>query len=342
MIPALPRNGAAGRQARLPHAAFTLVEMLVVIAVIGILFSLLLPAVQSAREAGRRVQCANNVKQISLALRSYVALHGVFPPGAVLEPAYPVAPRYNARAEAMEGEHGTSWMLAILPHIDQQQMFERWDFRGNVLHNKDVATIDIPLFYCPSRRSSVRQQDLPGMLPGFTSGGNDYGGCIGRGNAFWNCEPNTGCARCVHWLARGKQIMGPHGSHVGVFSPNCATKLAFIRDGTSQTLLLGEVERSMPPPGFVPSYSNCGIFSYDGWAEAGVATMFTTNVPGNRDLGQPGGINSGFFESPGSAHRGGAYFSTADGCVRFVSEHLDSVIYAEMGSRAGGELLQPP
>ncbi len=323
------------------RTAFTLVELLIVIAIIGVLISLLMPAVNAARESARRSQCGNHVKQISVALRAYTATHGVFPPGAVVEPVYPAAERYNVRAEAIEGRQGFSWMVAILPYVEQMEPYERWDFRRNVVHNKQVASVDIPLFYCPSRRRSVREQDLPGLLPGFTSGGNDYGGCIGRGNAYWNCEPETDCARCVHWFAKGMQIMGPGYSHVGVFSPNSMTRLAMIRDGTSQTFLVGEVERNSPPPGWTPSYLNCGMFSYDGWAQGGVSTMFTTNTPGNRDNGQPGGINTGFFEAAGSAHRGGAHFSTADGAVRFVNEHFDTLIYAEMGSRAGGELPVP-
>ena len=318
-------------------AAFTLVELLVVIAIIGILVALLLPAVQSARESGRRAQCSNNVKQISLALRTYAVKFRVFPPGAVVNAKYPGAAAYNVRDEAISGQHGTSWMLQIMPQMEQLPLFEQWDFTQNVVGNKELALIDIPAFYCPSRRRSVRPEDRLGTLPDFNSGGNDYAGCLGRANAYWNCKPSTGCSDCNHFFAGGRQIMGPGYRHVGVFAPNSATSLAGVHDGTSQTILIGEAERNAPPAGFSPSFLNCSMLCYDGWAQGRAGTMFSTNTAGNSDNGQPGGINTGFFESAGSDHVGGAYFGLVDGSVKFYSEHLDSRIYAELGSRAGNE-----
>ena len=249
-------------------AAFTLVELLVVIAIIGILVALLLPAVQSARESGRRAQCSNNVKQISLALRTYAVKFRVFPPGAVVNAKYPGDAAYNVRDEAISGQHGTSWMLQIMPQMEQLPLFEQWDFTQNVVGNKELALIDIPAFYCPSRRRSVRPEDRLGTLPEFNSGGNDYAGCLGRANAYWNCKPSTGCSDCNHFFAGGRQIMGPGYRHVGVFAPNSATSLAGVHDGTSQTILIGEAERNAPPAGFGPRFSTAACSATTVWRRA--------------------------------------------------------------------------
>ena len=121
-------NEIGRRSAQKYYHGFTLVELLVVIAIIGILIALLLPAVQSAREAARTAQCCNNLKQLALALHNYAGAHEVFPPGMIVV-------GNNPWQEARTGEHGTSWMLRILPYIEQSTLFEKWDFTTNVLGN---------------------------------------------------------------------------------------------------------------------------------------------------------------------------------------------------------------
>ncbi len=179
---------------------FTLVELLVVIAIIGILIALLLPAVQAAREAARRAQCSNNLKQIALALHNYHAQHMVFPPAAIAK--LPAAYQgYSSNGEvdvwgAAMGDHGhdghgTSWMLQILPFIERAAIYEQWDFVHNttVVDNAALAKTEIAIFYCPSRRSGEADPKImfparyggSGDLvnPGWTTGGTDYGGCKG-------------------------------------------------------------------------------------------------------------------------------------------------------------------
>ncbi len=159
--------------------AFTLVELLVVITIIGILIALLLPAVQSAREAARRTQCANNLKQLGLALHNYATALGALPPAAI------TVSKYDIQGEAASGAHGTSWMLQILPYLEQSAIHDRWDFTKNVLGNMAVAKRDIAAFYCPSRRSEVRSRDIAfQMFQDWDAGGTDYGGCTGWGNCF--------------------------------------------------------------------------------------------------------------------------------------------------------------
>jgi len=130
-------------RARAERIAFTLVELLVVITIIGILIALLLPAVQAAREAARRLQCSNHLKQIGLALHNYASAAGSLPPGAIAIDRTGITQLSNVWADAANGEHGTSWMLRILPYLEQGALFDHWDFTKNVRGNAAVAAVDI-------------------------------------------------------------------------------------------------------------------------------------------------------------------------------------------------------
>ncbi len=188
---------------------FTLVELLVVITIIGILIALLLPAVQAAREAARRSQCANNLKQIGLALHNYATAQSAFPPGAITQ--WNLAGAWDILNESTTGQHGTSWMLQILPFVEQGPLFDRWDFSKNVADNEAVARTDIAAYYCPSRRNTVRSIDIPIMFMGWDAGGTDYAGCYCGGNGFWNDIDQP--AKCIHKIGA---IAYASGSLVGV------------------------------------------------------------------------------------------------------------------------------
>jgi prepilin-type N-terminal cleavage/methylation domain-containing protein len=338
---------------------FTLVELLVVIAIIGMLVALLLPAINSARESGRRSTCMNNVHQIALALNNHLSTYGSLPPGMKLIPNY--ATTYLTRdysiwyeaTQTFPGSSGASWMVYILPYMEHHELFDHWDFSHSVLVNKAQAQTDIKEFYCPSRRAGVRPGDVSLMFQGWTAGGTDYGGCVGHGD-FW---VNTLGPAGDHMIVDSQYIV-PNASpslppqtiiqtklESGVFYPNSQTTLSQISDGASHTLIIGELQR-MHDPGYVPPGENPTYYgpskqSNDGWAVGGVSSAFDCNIAnGDGDLGQPGGLNNGFFEQAGSQHPGGANFASVDGGCRFLSEDIDQILYALLGSMADSGVLQ--
>ena len=318
---------------------FTLVELLVVIAIIGVLIALLLPAVQSAREAARKIQCSNRLKQLGLAVHTYTSAHKMLPPGAITNVAFNYT-AYDIWKSAATGKQEFSWVVSILPQIEQQAMADQWDYTKNVLQNKPVAEIDIAALYCPSRRAGVRNgDDVLRMFQNWTSGGTDYGGCISNQNSWWNSKG--------HRIGPTNQMDGKQGRARGMFRPGMIIRPAHVRDGMTNTLMLGEMQRLWDPegglagtPGLTGSWAGR---SQDGWAVAGVGTLFdTANVNSTDYLKPEGGLNNGFFESPGSDHPVGAQFCMGDGSVQFISEHVDPIILEIQGSIAGGEVADTP
>ncbi len=312
---------------------FTLVELLVVITIIGILIGLLLPAVQAAREAARRAQCTNNLKQIGLAVLNYEETMSAYPPGCIVNNSS--SPNWDPWTEAgpgsSTGAHGTSWMLQILPYLEQENLFEKWNFETNVNGNAAVASQNLAAFYCPSRRNRVRGQDSNLLLvSSWEGGGTDYGGCAGAGKAFDSSQRahpfvDSGTDEDDYFYAK----------RMGFFQPNQSIFNMQVRDGTTNTIMIGEVQR-------VWDESDTEMQSQDGWAVGGVATLFTTN------RGEPTGtnvdptMNNLFFESPGSEHSGGANFGMGDGSVHFVSESIDADIFYFLGSIADREAVNLP
>jgi prepilin-type N-terminal cleavage/methylation domain-containing protein len=326
---ALPRRAIS-------RHGFTLVELLVVIAIIALLIALLMPAVQSAREAARRIQCGNNLKQLGLALQSYHQANEKFPAGSVSSYVNGV---YNPWEEAKNGSgtnpQGTSWMLAVLPQMEQSGIFNQWDFDTNVLGNIGLAQQNIAGFYCPSRRAGLRSGDGSRMISSaLTGGGTDYGGCAGGANLFKNIEDDypwvsTSSRQNDEWFE--PQRKGP-------FRPGQGVGVASIADGTTNTILVGELQR------LTRNGTNPRFGSQDGWAVGGAATVFSTN---DKELAsnafyQTGGMNNFFFENAGSDHIGGATFGMADGSTHFISENIDSVLFRNLGCMSSDEIKAIP
>jgi prepilin-type N-terminal cleavage/methylation domain-containing protein len=319
---------------------FSLVELLVVIAVIGALVALILPALQSARETARRAMCGSHLRQVLLALHQYAEANDLLPSGCVVEPTYPGAGQHNAWREAESGRQGTSWMLAVLGFAEQIRLAQAWDYQTNVAGNRAIAGIDVPLFYCPSRRNGIREEDHDHIFLGMEGGGNDYGGCLGRTNGFVNtCSAGQGCG---HRFTVSHTLYGAEGERIGPLSPNSRTRFRDIADGAGHTILIGEVQRLSPSPD-ATDYDACNRSSDDGWAVGGAATLFDTAEPHeDDDAGSPGGLNNGFFESAGSEHPGGAAFGMADGSLRFIHNGIDPLLYARLGSMCDGDAIALP
>ena len=348
---------------------FTLIELLVVIAIIAILVALLLPAVQNAREAARRTQCANNLKQIGLALHNYHDVHGTFPPGQITTRWLPdninnqpnqnifryVDPTEPGQQITLNnsrlGLHGTSWMVHILPQLEKGNLYKLWRFDYNVLANGNLdadprfivaaqapAQVDIPAFYCPSRRTKMeasgkfsslyRVDNIPNTNPQLASpwvkGGNDYAGCMGSGDGFndrfraaWDLWPNQ--ARREREVNNNLQI-NQDPLNIGIFGVNSSTSISDITDGTSNTILIGEHSR-------LTDTTNDITISSDGWAWGGPATMFSTLVGPNKRIS---------WEFPGSEHQGIVQVGLADGSVRTVGENINIQIWQRLGNMANG------
>jgi prepilin-type N-terminal cleavage/methylation domain-containing protein/prepilin-type processing-associated H-X9-DG protein len=340
---------------------FTWPELVVSLIVIAVLVALVLPAIQAAREKARRNNCANNMKQIGLAIHNYAQANRVFPPGTICTTG-PIAPhnQYDVWAEATQtgsGAQGTSFLLRILPYMgpSQRSVYKSWNYSaGGVGLNAGVqsapgpAATDIPEFYCPVRRYGLRPQDKA-LLPAtwWPGGGTDYGGCVGRHVAYDTSGPShnvldAGAPNAIVFdpgvtVANPVYQLTDDGAkrRWGIFGRvNVGTTFGEIKDGTSNTIMTGELQRITVANA---GYGGINNLSHDGWAVGGDATGFTMGYggPSVKINGQPTPLmNNGLFQSPGSDHAGGANFGMADGSVTFLPAAVDQNIFALLGSMA--------
>lgn len=302
---------------RLSRPAFTLVELLVVIAIIGILIAILIPAVQAAREAGRRSQCLNKLKQIGLAMHNYHTAHGVLP---------------FATGDCCGGKPQTgTWAAFILPFLEQQYAYDLFDFRYHMKDPKNaeaVATV-IPEYICPS--------DPKALSPIFD-------------DRFWPHNPNpamglwypvcigptemgkAGCPFCPDSRPGAKNICcqssnfgSDRNDSVGMFGRHVtAIKLEDIKDGTSHTFMAGET---------IPSH--CPFMG----AYAPDFPLSATNIPINT-MEDAAGTWNNWYRTCGykSYHPGGANFLMGDASAHFVAKDIDfPYLFNALGTRAGGE-----
>jgi len=314
-----PRNTTRG---------FTLVELLVVITIIGMLIALLLPAVQAARAAARRVECAGRIKQIGLALLNYHTAHGTFPPGNVITEAGTCP----GREVQSTSEDAGNWLLAVLPYLEQDALFDDYDFSAlnEGLPNQRVRETFVAAYACPSDLNAD-QLAVPGAGP--------------AGPHQWNVPYMPGSYRGVSGRSDGRRFLdspefasypepwrGPlHAVGVRGFE---AERLKNITDGTSHTLLVGESTTATSA-----QWRTFWAYSY-GFFSLSAVTPQTRVLWGDYDrcLGAEGtGRDMPCKRGWGSFHPGGLHFLLCDGSAQFVSHEVDTEVLAQMATIAGGE-----
>lgn len=318
--------------------AFTLIELLVVIAIIAVLIALLLPAVQQAREAARRSQCKNNLKQIGLALHNYHDTHTVFAPGA-----FWALPNTAPHPCVGSTHQHASILVHILPFIDQAPLYNRFDFTrcdtdaGWNTTAGGAGTNVVPPYLCPSDTTPPKNTSNP------PRGVHNYAACFGSGNTSGAAtgNPNCQCDRTPFqsWI----QANTNPNSVPGMFTR--AWRSSGIRDnvdGTSNTIYFGEVR------------PECSAHANAGWASSNNGNgLVSTIIPINYNS-----CNTATPPNPASAcdyrcnwvtelgfksrHVGGAHMLMGDGAVRFMSENIDMNTYSRLGSKADGNPVDVP
>ncbi len=307
------------------RSAFTLIELLVVIAIIAVLIALLLPAVQQAREAARRSQCKNNLKQIGLALQNYHDQHSMFPVNY-----FTIGPRDAT-------QRGVSWMQLILPLIDQAPLYNTITSGAafsSTGHQAAIKTVVVG-YLCPSDNTSGglmgnRCEDIGNQPYAVTSYKTVMGSNMSSSFLGFNNSTTTGrnVGQTNPWdFPNG--FMGRHdfNASLRVFT----TTTGDIKDGTSNTFATGEI---------VPDW-NC--YSWWMWPNASnLANSHPINFRGHVAAGQTLESQRTVWQDNFSAmsrHVGGAHFGLADGSVRFVSENINLAVQRSLGTIQGREVV---
>ncbi len=333
------------------RTAFTLVELLVVIAIIGVLVGLLLPAVQSAREASRRMSCSVKLKQIGLALHNYESAYKRLPAGYQNFDRYDqitALPAEDFDAVTWDASAGWAWSAAILPFLEQQAVYEACDFGSPLWEPRFAATRELTLasFLCPS-----------------ATGGDDAFTAVDEGGA--ELRKRGGAVRLgrTHYVASHGQEecwgerSGPAGGFQGdvsriadgPFYRNSKTRFADITDGLSTTVLAGEHTSRLSDKtwvGIVPgAFAHPKVSSPENAPESAAALLFVHSGPSGGELDVFGNV---IIHPPNfptlhvcqmqSEHPGGAQLLMGDAAVRFVSESVDRELFAALTSISKGEV----
>ncbi len=315
-------------KAGIARAAFTLVELLVVITIIGILIGLLLPAVQAAREAARRLQCTNNLKQLCLAVLNYENALRSLPPGTI---------RTDLSNGGGINATTPTWIARILPYMEQQAFYDRIDWNqlpGHTGVNAPLVTIDLAAVRCPSDGGD---RPLANQAP------TNYVASIG----------NT------------DKTLPTQGPFHAAFHVSSFTRIADIRDGTSNTMLLSECVLSFPWikrfNGDSSGFSGClagtdppltqnesgsggrGHSWFDG--RHSQSWTYSTRLPPNDRLTSNHECelwtHQGVYAAR-SRHPGGVNVAFADGSVQAIGESINIITWRGLATIAGSEIVSAP
>ncbi|MEW4562505.1 DUF1559 domain-containing protein [Bremerella sp. JC770] len=315
------------------YSGFTLVELLVVIAIIGVLIALLLPAVQQAREAARRMQCQNNLKQLGLALLNYHDVFGQFPPGYI-----DIAPN-----SVTSQDGGWSWQAQILPQLEQKPLFDQFDYESHpygpigdpysTAENVAGVATELSMFGCPSdpkpSHTSLFEPSDNGYVEKIAT--SSYAGVIGS-------FTNNAC----------DSTLNSHSAHNGLLGANTNRKIRDITDGLSNTTMVGEMT-------WMQSENQV---LYGSIGSGGTANCGGNNVqhPPYRHLrshrqkpngASPSSVHTAFH----SMHPGGVQFVFADGSVHFIAETIQHTgssnseaptnwgVYQRLGTMNDGQVV---
>jgi prepilin-type N-terminal cleavage/methylation domain-containing protein len=292
------------------RSAFTLVELLVVIAIIGVLVALLLPAVQAAREAGRRTECLNHLRQIGLAALSYHDTHGVYPMG-------------RDRTD----QRSLSWAFRLLPFVEQQAMHESHQANRPAHDAQNVLSMRTPvaLYACPSRRSAAADRDFDNddnrpVVTGAASLG-DYAACAGH-------DYRTGTASGIFGSDAEAQTVGPIYSFSRVSGRE-------VTDGTSHTFVAGE--RYIPR-----EQAGIELTHY----QAGDTAFLAGDLPRSILCGTQGGLATSDADFDlelsqfGSEHPGATLFVLLDGHAAALAVETEQGVLDALATIAGEELVR--
>ncbi len=320
--------------ARSHRSGFTLIELLVVIAIIAVLVAILLPAVQQAREAARRSNCQNNLKQIGIAFHSYLETHGRFPASCYKTLVQDTNPTVlNTRA--------THWSAMILPYIDQSGIYNQLSFGEgdgwNTGYNLAARKLPIATFKCPSAptsesaaamdRDSGNTTTISGLM--LVNYGVSMSGTIGNPAGTKAGENRNHADDNVPGVASGT---GDTTRHNGAFNQNTAFGTSDFTDGTSNTVAAGERWRGPNQSTALEYFAIGSEYARNNHNTFSGSFGMPINIAGSDDQKRIG------FSS---AHAGGAQFLMVDGAVNFFSHNMADALRLALGSRSGNDIGTP-
>jgi prepilin-type processing-associated H-X9-DG protein len=317
----------------------------VVISIIAVLIALLLPAVQAAREAARRAQCVNNLKQIGIALHNYHSATETFPPGYISAVDKTIVDACDADAPngaSVDLGPGWAWGSMILPYMEQTAVFNAINFNLSVAYRQnDTASLTSISSYLCSTDPGPSTVPVLANPPGPTVNIVDY---VSRGNYVGMFGLGEICAQSG---ATDLPNQGAVGTHSGCFYRNSRTRIADILDGTSNTIAVGERSHNL-------SYVTWTARSIGGWlgktsvVEGGTDRFNASPEECWTQVLGPAGLEDGprtinnptaHVEDYWSLHPGGANFLFADGSVRFLKATINPLPWRALATRASGEAI---